>query len=584
MPDRARPAEAATSTVTPAFKALTLVLALSVVTILPQAVQQAAEQPFRVVAWIVALSLAALMRVSYSSQYRIETTLQTPVTVASLVLLPPGAALLVNLAAIASERELKRQANPWMVLFNHCQYGGLAYVIGLLVQRQPFGFVVATLVAIPLYDAANAFLVSVAAWLLGRMPLREAARQSVVPFPNALSSQALSGLLALLLVVLTRDVGAWAFVLFAVPVWLGYAAMRSAREASDRADELAARVGELEVVNQLGNRLLTARDADAVAELARASLRQICPADVDAADVVIALDGDVPDRLESWQVQGASARVGLPADLDERRRAEVEVVCGTIGLALQRLEVEGELREAQVAQAALAEQILTEGTTQRSRLALLVHDDVLPYLAAAQIQADNVLTAAELGNTPMTMRLANTVRDAVEGGIRTLRRVLDDLQRQTIVPGDLLPSIRQAAEQTHVEHGLLVHIDAADYRGGLSHPSEILLTESVAGLLANVAKHARAEHVQVRLASDEQRVSLSVADDGIGFDPSAIPEGHHGLALMQQRVALAHGRFRIESTPGRGAVVEISVPTLRPQTPLPAPPADDRIPARVTTA
>jgi signal transduction histidine kinase len=556
----------------------------AVVALLPDAFAAIRAQPVDALAWMAALSLASVTVISYVARHQVETSLRTPVAVASAVLLPPPLAMLTTLCSITSDRELRGGASPWMITYNHAQLALVTYVAAFVADAQPFGWLLGALVAIPVYDAVNTLFVSVAVWLLGRVGLREAARTTFTPFPNALRNYVLSSLLAVLLVVLHRDVGLWAFVLFAVPVGLGYAAMRSAREASDRADELAARVRELEVVNRLGTGLLSARDRQAVMELAVASLRQISGEDVNAAQVVVAIDGAIPEGLVAWDVPGSTARVGLPPDLDERRRAEVEVVCGTIGLALQRLAVEGELHEAQVAQAALAEQILTEGTTQRSRLALLVHDDVLPYLAAAQIQADNVLTAAELGNTPMTMRLANTVRDAVEGGIRTLRRVLDDLQRQTIVPGDLLPSIRQAAEQTRVEHGLVVHIDADDYRGGLSHPSEILLTESVAGLLGNVAKHARAEHVQVRLASDEQRVSLSVADDGIGFDPSAIPEGHHGLALMQQRVALAHGRFHIESAPGRGAVVEISVPTLRPQTPLPPPPADDRIPTRVPTA
>jgi len=565
------------------YQVFTVLLAVVALSVMPAAVRAAADEPVTALIWTAALSLASLMRISYSPQYRIETTLSTPVAVAALVVLPPELAFLVTLLALASERELRGQATIWTSLYNHCQHAFVVYAVALLVNGQGLTPVAATLLAIPAYDLLDTVLVSIALWLMRRLKLRDAARQSVVPFPNALLNYAVTALLSLLLVVLYLDVGAWAFVLFAVPLWLGYAAMRSARDASDRADELAARVQELEVVNRLGTGLLTARDAAGVVALAAGALRQISGEGTSEDGVVVALDGEVPGHFEVWEVPGSTVRVGLPPELDERRRAEVEVVCGTIGLALQRLAVEGELHEAQVAQAALAEQILTEGTTQRSRLALLVHDDVLPYLAAAQIQADNVLTAAELGDRPMTMRLANTVRDAVEGGIRTLRSVLDDLKRQTIVPGDLLPSIRQAAEQTHVEHGLLVSIDAADYRGGLSHPSEILLTESVAGLLANVAKHARAEHVQVRLASDEQRVSLSVADDGIGFDPSAIPEGHHGLALMQQRVALAHGRFRIESAPGGGSTVEISVPTLRPQTPLPPPPADDRVPTSLRT-
>ncbi len=65
--------------------------------------------------------------------------------------------------------------------------------------------------------------------------------------------------------------------------------------------------------------------------------------------------------------------------------------------------------------------------------------------------------------------------------------------------------------------------------------------------MTNVAKHARAEHVRVRVATDDGHVVIEIADDGTGFDAQAATGGF-GLAGMRERVALSGGRLAI--TPG----------------------------------
>jgi signal transduction histidine kinase len=89
---------------------------------------------------------------------------------------------------------------------------------------------------------------------------------------------------------------------------------------------------------------------------------------------------------------------------------------------------------------------------------------------------------------------------------------------------------------------------------------EILMLETIRGCLFNVARHANARSVQVRILADEWRITAVVSDDGDGFDPASVPSGHHGLALMRQRVELARGRFRIDSRLGAGTTVEVEVP------------------------
>ena len=91
-------------------------------------------------------------------------------------------------------------------------------------------------------------------------------------------------------------------------------------------------------------------------------------------------------------------------------------------------------------------------------------------------------------------------------------------------------------------------------------PAEEALYRIGQEALHNVVKHANASHATIRINRENDRVRLSVSDDGAGFDPDAVPRGHLGLIGMRQRVDLVGGDLRVESRPGRGTTIEASVP------------------------
>jgi signal transduction histidine kinase len=76
--------------------------------------------------------------------------------------------------------------------------------------------------------------------------------------------------------------------------------------------------------------------------------------------------------------------------------------------------------------------------------------------------------------------------------------------------------------------------------------------------LTNVARHASARNVSVRLVRDETTVELRVQDDGAGFEPGA--GGHLGLRGMRERAALLGGSVEVESQPGAGATITAHLP------------------------
>jgi signal transduction histidine kinase len=78
--------------------------------------------------------------------------------------------------------------------------------------------------------------------------------------------------------------------------------------------------------------------------------------------------------------------------------------------------------------------------------------------------------------------------------------------------------------------------------------------------LNNALKHAGASRLAVGLAAAGGEFRLTVQDDGVGFDPDVARPGHMGLTTMRERAAAVGGRLAIDSAPGRGTRVEVTVP------------------------
>lgn len=548
------------------FRALVVALGACVAAIVPPAVPVIPSMLGEIVLWMAFLAAANLLSIPILPRVNMVVTLGAPVTIAAAVVLGPAMAAVVTLLGSVSDRDFHRSVSPWLKVFNRLQFALTAAVTAyattaiMRVGLPPtYGRILGGVGGAIVYMTVNTALVTVALWGLGRLTMGQAATRSAAPYPRFTVDWLLVGLLAVLIIVAYGEVGVLAVVLLSLPLGLGYRAMLSTRESQDRAERLAAQVRELEVVNGLGGELLLVSDLSRLRVTTEAALRRA----LETTDVVVALDGVVDDGrdLQLVKVRGAEpAAVAVPPDLEEGSLAVVESVAGLLGVAIQRVQLMEELAEVQRARVALSGRILEEGTRERSRIALEIHDDVLPYLAAAEIQADNIRTFLQRGQPVRAEDLAGATRDAVGGGIVRLREVLDALRRQIIVPGGLRPGLDEALADLRMREGVVGRLDAPDPLPPLPLAVEILVLETVRGCLVNVARHAVAHTVTVKVDVTESIIKATVCDDGRGFSPVAVPEGHHGLSLMGQRVELARGHFDVTSAPGRGTRISLEVP------------------------
>jgi signal transduction histidine kinase len=107
--------------------------------------------------------------------------------------------------------------------------------------------------------------------------------------------------------------------------------------------------------------------------------------------------------------------------------------------------------------------------------------------------------------------------------------------------------------------GISVSCEMDESVDELSRGAALCIYRIAQEALGNVAKHANAKHVQVRLKRCDGNVSLTVADDGMGFVPNA-HSGGLGLINMRERARQLNGTFEFDSKPGTGTTIRATVP------------------------
>jgi len=238
--------------------------------------------------------------------------------------------------------------------------------------------------------------------------------------------------------------------------------------------------------------------------------------------------------------------------------------------ATERQQLVDELREAQ---GELADaQFRTGVATERARLSRDLHDSIAQDLSSINL----LLLAAgqDWTSRPETAQrhveqAARTARDALE----EVRRVVAD-RAPTAVPGGLVADLRHVAAETARSAGIDVEVRVVGDVVDPGPEAATALVRSARGLLANVAEHAAASRAVLTVTFHEDAVSLDVLDDGRGFvaaDGGDAGMRGHGLAGIQERVAALGGRLDVESTPGAGTAVAVSVPVDAPVPPVAAP-------------
>ena len=211
---------------------------------------------------------------------------------------------------------------------------------------------------------------------------------------------------------------------------------------------------------------------------------------------------------------------------------------------------------------------LRAGALERARFARELHDGAVQSLIAVEMQVDVLRRQSAAQTTPLTQELTR-IQKLLREEVLNLRELMQQMKSLDVDAKKLLRFFADTVERFQRETGITARF--------VSELTEIEMSQRVCRELArivqeglvNVRKHSGASHVLVRLGSDHGGWKLTVEDDGHGFpfsgrlSHSELEALGKGPTVIKERVRLIEGELTIESSPGQGSLLEISIPPKR---------------------
>jgi signal transduction histidine kinase len=196
---------------------------------------------------------------------------------------------------------------------------------------------------------------------------------------------------------------------------------------------------------------------------------------------------------------------------------------------------------------------------ERQRLARELHDSVSQALYGIALGARTARRRLADTGDPLVVEAVEYVLALAEAGLTETRALIFELIPESLANEGLAVAVKRQAAAIQARHQIPVHIDLGD-EPNLPLKTKEAIYRIAQESLNNLAKHAKAENAYVTLTSVDGLVRLEVRDDGAGFDPAGDFPGHLGLVSMRERARRIGATYAIESSPGKGATVTLTVP------------------------
>lgn len=211
----------------------------------------------------------------------------------------------------------------------------------------------------------------------------------------------------------------------------------------------------------------------------------------------------------------------------------------------------------------ISRQVLTVQEDQRKKISRELHDEISQLLVGIIVHLVNFTKEAET-NPQRIRKIITPLRRLVEKSVRTVHRFARELRPAMLDDLGLVPALRAHIDGFPRRKGRVIRFTASAAVKILDHDKRTVLYRVAQEALVNVARHAHAREVEVRLLKVRGGVRLEIADDGRGFDVDRLMTAgwnqRLGLIGMRERVEMVGGRFSVESAPGTGTTVRAEVP------------------------
>lgn len=240
--------------------------------------------------------------------------------------------------------------------------------------------------------------------------------------------------------------------------------------------------------------------------------------------------------------------------------SEQENIRTAFQIALNRINAE--VQEAQAAAQKATElsyrKIILAQEEERRRISFELHDEAGQALVGIHMSLENLNS-----NLPVKSEVKEGLEKAIfwtDTAIQKIRAVAYRLRPPVLDLLGLDPAIKQLCIDFSEQTGLIIHYSGTE-TPILSNELAISIYRIVQEALTNIIKHANAKHAWVKLKTGRGMLTLSIQDDGRGFDPETIQTGI-GLDGMRERSHLLNGKMQIESEQGKLTLMKFTFPMI----------------------
>ncbi len=202
----------------------------------------------------------------------------------------------------------------------------------------------------------------------------------------------------------------------------------------------------------------------------------------------------------------------------------------------------------------------------RHKLAMELHDQIGQSLTSVKMDVE-MLAKRIKGADQKSREQIRGIEKRIAASIREVKNICHGLRPSTLDTIGLIPSIQMLVDDIKKHKDVQAEIYIKNLSSRLDPEKEITIYRIVQEALNNIAKHANAGNIFINLVVRNNVISLSVEDDGIGFDSEGVlkknreeEKGALGILIMKERVAQHKGDFYIESQVGKGTLVLVEVP------------------------
>lgn len=244
----------------------------------------------------------------------------------------------------------------------------------------------------------------------------------------------------------------------------------------------------------------------------------------------------------------------LMRDITKRKKAE---------RALRRLNRYLEQKHEETRR--LSRRLISLLERDRHKLAMELHDQVGQFLTSVKMDVEMLANRIERTDQGLQEQVRE-IEKRIAASIREVKNICHGLHPSTLDTIGLLPSIQVVVDDARRRGNINVETYVNNIPSRFDPEKEIMVYRIVQEAFNNIVKHANAKNVFINLIVRNNVISLSIEDDGIGFDQEVAlnkneeGKGALGLLIMEERVAQHKGEFHLESQIGKGTFLLVEVP------------------------